>query len=138
MLPIKLNKMFLGLFLVLVAMFVMPLFAMQDATATETLDPTTIYTSIGGLAGAVLFVTAWLKKILVTQDTVTIVLSGVISLLLSTAGYFLNLGIFNAVEWYYIFIYGVIAMLVANGLSTWEFIKSLLVLIKLRVPAETE
>lgn len=94
-----------------------------------------VFISLPGLAAAVLFVTAFIKKRVDSNDDVTRGISAVVSLVLSAAGYFLQQGIFYGVEWYYIFIYGVAAMALANGLSTWDTIKALLVLLKLRVPA---
>ncbi len=123
---------------VLVAgLFISPLFAQTTGEApTEVLYPSAVFQSVAALAGAVLVITAWAKKQLNTNNTLTVVVSGVISFALSGIGYFFQIGIFTSVEWWYIFIYGLTAMLVANGLSTWEFIKSVLTLIKLRVPEE--
>lgn len=128
-----------GLFVIAIAtlfLAVAPLFAQTTAEKlSDVIDPSTVFESIAALAGVVLFITAWVKKKWNTKDAVTIVVSALISFIISGIGYYFKFGIFVAVEWYYIFIYGTTVMLVANGLSTWEFIKSILVLLRLRVPA---
>lgn len=93
-----------------------------------------IFGSLFGLAAAVLAVTAWIKKKVESNNTLTIVISVLVSFALSAIGWFIQEGIFNAIEWWYIFVYGVAAMAIANGLSTWDWIKAVLVFFKLRVP----
>lgn len=102
----------------------------------DPIDPSLIFTTMAALSGAVLALTALVKKWMQTNNTFTIVVSGVISLIVSAIGYWLQAGIFAAVEWWYFIVYGLVAMAVANGLSTWEFIKAILILFKLKVPAE--
>ena len=142
-----LRKMSIGfLFVIIVGIlagpFIQPIHAEVVQTeqvqnqAADPIDPSLIFTTMAALSGAVLALTALLKKWLQTNDTLTIVVSGVISLIVSAVGYWLQAGIFAAVEWWYFIIYGLVAMAVANGLSTWEFIKAILILFKLKVPAE--
>jgi hypothetical protein len=95
-----------------------------------------LFSSLGALAGAVLVITSIFKKMLKCNDTVTIIISGVISLALSTFGYFTGLGIYSGLNWIYALIYGGAAMLIANGLSTWNVISSLLTFFKLKIPVE--
>ncbi|MCZ7608907.1 MAG: hypothetical protein M5U17_01965 [Ignavibacterium sp.] len=120
----------------MIALFVMPVFAQAvPEKAVEVVNPLDIFESIAALAGFVLLVTAAIKSKLNTNRTITIVVSGIIGIGTSAIGYFFQHGIFVAVEWWYIFIYGFTAMLIANGLATWEFIKAILEFFKLRTPA---
>lgn len=107
------------------------IFAAQTEAATL---PDNLFGSIMALTSGILIITAYIKKILKTQDGQTIIISIIVGLGLSGVGYIFKLGIFNAAEWYYIFIYGLTAILIANGLSTWEIIKQILVFLKLRIP----
>ncbi|MEJ5352455.1 MAG: hypothetical protein WHS65_12775 [Melioribacteraceae bacterium] len=97
-----------------------------------------VFTSLTGLAAGVLVLTSFIKKQLKTEGTITIIISIAAGLSISTIGWLLKLGIFNLVEWYYIIIYGLIAAIMANGLSTWEIIKNILTALKLKVPKEKE
>jgi len=99
-------------------------------------DLGTSFGSIGGLAALVLFCTAFLKKWLKTNDWITIFLSGLVGIVLSAGGFVLHLGIFNALEWYYIFIYGIVAAIIANGISTYGLVSAVLTAFKLKVPKE--
>lgn len=109
-----------------------------DGAAVNTLQnvsmPDDLFASISALSAGILFITAYVKKLLGTQDGNTIIISGIVGLILSAFGYILKLGIFNLVEWYYIVIYGLISTLIANGLSTWEVIRQILTFFKLRIP----
>jgi len=131
-----------SLFVVAIAtlfLVVTPLFAQTGSEKlSEVVNPLDIFGSIAALAGFVLLVTAAIKSKLNTNKTITIVVSGIIGIGTSAIGYFFQYGIFIGVEWFYIFIYGVTSMLVANGLSTWEFIKAILEFFKLRVPANKQ
>ncbi|MGK9367526.1 hypothetical protein ACSSWA_01335 [Melioribacter sp. Ez-97] len=110
--------------------------AQTDPGGEPALDFETLFTSISGLSAGVLFFTSYAKKILNTTGNLTIAVSVLISFILSCAGYLFHVGIFAAIEWYYIFIYGLAASLIANGLSTWSFIEQLLKMLKLKTPKE--
>lgn len=97
---------------------------------------TGVFLSLPGLTAGVLFATSWIKMQVNSNDIFTILISALVSLALASIGYLLQLGIFIGTGWYYIIIYGLAAMLMANGLSTWELIKALLVFLRLRVPPE--
>jgi|GEM_PF-2375425 hypothetical protein len=90
------------------------------------------FASIPGLAALVLFITAYIKKRNEMSGQGVIIVSLLIALILSTGGYLFNLGIFNGVDWFYIFIYGLAACLIANGLADWNLIKTLLNTFRLR------
>jgi hypothetical protein len=106
-------------------------------TAPLQVDLTNLFTSLTGLAAGVLFFTSIIKKYLNTTGTSTIIVSLIVSFFLGGFGWLLSLGIFAAVAWYYIIIYGVVVTALANGLSTWGFISDLLTLLKLKIPPVT-
>jgi len=129
--------------------FVLLFFAFVPAQVVDTLgigskvvvvtvpaDVADVFSNIGALAAIVLLLTSYFKKLLTTNETLTIIISALISIAVSAIGYFLHIGIFLAVAWYYIFIYGLVAMALANGLSTWPIISGLLKMLKLKIPAE--
>lgn len=93
---------------------------------------TNVFISLPGLAAGVLALTSFVKKYIKTKDSETIFVSAASSVVLSALGYWRQLGIFEGTDWYYILLYGAAAMLMANGLSTWEIIKQLLIVLKLR------
>lgn len=107
----------------------------QPVEQVVSLDMTTLFSYISGLAAGVLFFTSMIKKTLGSNGAVTIIISLVVSFALSAIGWLLQLGIFGGVLWYYIFIYGVIATLLANGLASWPVIQQILVLFKLKLPS---
>lgn len=93
------------------------------------------FLSLAGLAAAILFFTSLLKRSLNSNNTFTIVISGIVGLILSGVGWYFGLGIFVGVEWFYIMIYGLAATLIANGASTWGITKAVLEFFKLKVPS---
>lgn len=97
---------------------------------------TAIFSSLAGLSGVVIFITAYLKEKFNTTGNYTIIVSICVGLIISAIGWLLKLGIFIDLEWYYIIIYGLSATLIANGLSTYGFISDLLTLFKLKVPKQ--
>jgi len=109
-----------------------------DVDQLTSIDLGESFGSIGGLAAMVLLLTALVKKYLKTNNTLTIVISGAISLIVSAVGYAFGFGVFAALQpqWWYIIIYGASAMIIANGFSTWGAISKLLILLKLKAPAK--
>lgn len=107
-----------------------------NLSSLKDLSLATLFTSLSALAATVLLLTSLLKKYLNSNGTITIILSGVVSFVLCALGYSTELGIFEELSWVYILIYGVAAMLIANGLSTWGVIAAVLTFLKLKVPAE--
>lgn len=87
-----------------------------------------------GLSALILLITAYIKKKANSNGTITIIISILVGLVLSLAGWYFQWGMYTGTSWLYIFLYGVTAVLIANGLSTWELIKKLLELFKLKVP----
>jgi hypothetical protein len=93
-----------------------------------------IFTSLTMLAGGVLLFTGFIKKVFKTKDQLTIWISFIVSITLAGVGWILQYGMFINLEWYYIFVYGLAAMVMANGLSTWSVISGIMKLIKLKIP----
>jgi hypothetical protein len=118
-----------------IALLIMTFSSIIWAAQTEAATlPDNIFGSIIALTSGIVIITAYIKKLLGTHDGQTIMISIVIGLGLSALGYVFKLGIFNMVEWYYIFVYGLASILMANGLSTWDIIKQILIFLKLRIP----
>lgn len=144
MLPRKMSIVFLLLTIIgfLSFPFIQPLHAevvkveQVRSQTPDPIDPTLIFTTIAALSAGVLTITQMLKKWLGTNDQLTIIVSGVVSLVVSGLGYWLQAGIFEFVEWWYVFVYGLAAMVIANGFSTWEFVRAILTLLKLKVPVK--
>ena len=90
------------------------------------------FISIPALAALVLLLTPVFKKLSFLASVNSQYISWGIAVLLSIAGWMLNVGIFYNVEWMYIFIYGLASGLIANGLYDWQFIKSVLVFFGLK------
>ena len=108
--------------------------AVQTAGENPSVNLTEVFTTIAAFAGVVLIFTSYAKRLMQSNGTWTIVISALISFLLGLIGYLLQIGIFAGVTWLYIFVYGIVATLLANGLSTWPFIADILVLLKLKLP----
>lgn len=108
----------------------------QELNPEVNIDLGSTFGSLAGLSAVILFCTSFLKKWLKTNDSITILLSGLIGIVLSAAGFVFHLGIFDALEWYYIFIYGLAATVIANGFSTWEVISKILTAVKLKTPRQ--
>jgi hypothetical protein len=130
----------------LMAIFLCVAFTVNTQTATNPapivsspiqVDLTNLFTSLTGFAAGVLFFTAIFKKWWNTNGTLTIVLSFAISLILGCIGWLLSIGIFAALVWYYVVIYGIVVTALANGLSTWGIISYILTLLKLKLPEVT-
>ena len=106
-------------FIVLLSMclFVISLPIVACAQAFDPVQSVVIadyFTSLAALSGAVLIVTQFLLKFIKIKFDQYF--SWLVAVLLSCAGWFLQLGIFDGLAWYWIIIYGVASGLVANGL----------------------
>lgn len=106
----------------------------QGEAPGESFDIANLFNSISVLTAGVLIVTAFFKRVLKTVEEQTLIVSGIVSLALSAIGFFLQAGIFEALEWYYIFIIGAVTMAIANELTTWPLISGILTLLRLKVP----
>lgn len=82
------------------------------------------FQDIGTMAAIVLPVTQFVLKFVNTKYDQ--VLSWLVSLVLSAVAWYLKLGIFADVVWYWIVIYAAAAGLVANGIFDIPFIKTII------------
>ncbi len=143
------TRILIALFL-LVLLFATPIIVLgQEVTEQVTqVNFQESFESVPALAALILIATAWLAELIIKLgwsiklESITKgwkqYLSWLVGLLLSAAGYFLQWGLFVGAQWYYIFIYGLTASLVANGLFKWEFFKTILEAIKLLPKTKTE
>lgn len=113
----KLKRIFLFMGFCLMMLISLPLLA---APQTPTDPPGLLeilvnaFTSLSVMAVAVVALTQLLLTVLKTKNDQ--VWSWVVSLLLATLGWFLQLGVFTGLPWFWIPIYGAAAGLAANGL----------------------
>jgi len=129
------KRIFLTQLIIIILLTPLLLFAAQnDSSGEQSIDFQNLFTSLTGLAAGILFFTSYVKKILNTTGNLTIAVSILVGFILSGVGYLFHIGIFASIEWYYIFIYGLAASMMANGLSTWGFIEQLLKMLKLKTP----
>lgn len=113
--------------MVLMVAVMLPLAAFcQDGPVPSVFDPGTYYVSLAALVGAVMTITQFLKKVVVTEGITTKLLSWGVGLALSVIGYVMKLGIFEAVEWYWILIYALSAGLVGNSIFDLSIIEGIL------------
>ncbi len=92
------------------------------------------FATIPALAILVTIVSGYIKEAFKLTGSPAQYLSWGVAVVLSCIGYFLKIGVFATVEWYYIFIYGLSAGLIANGLFDWDAIRKLLQLFKAHTP----
>ena len=108
-------KKFIGL--LLMGLFVISLPIVACAQAFDPIQSGAIadyFTSLAALSGAVLIVTQFALKFIHTKFDQYF--SWLVAVLLSGAGWFLQLGILSGLDWYWILIYGAASGLTANGL----------------------
>ena len=110
--------------------------AAQIFNTLAGINLSTLFSSLGALCSAVLILTSLLKKLFNANGTITIIISGVVSIVLSLFGCVMGIGIYSGLSLIYVIIYGAAAMLIANGLSTWGVVSGILTFFKLKVPEE--
>ena len=103
----------------------MPLFA-------QTVDPGSVeisqyFVSLAVFATTVVLVTQFVLKYIKTDKDQLV--SWLVSIGLSGVGWIFGLGMFSGLSWYWIFIYGVAAGLVANGIFDIPVVKAILKII---------
>lgn len=127
-------KNFIRLLMVLLTALMLPVmvFAQEVAAGVANVlpDPSTWFLSLAALAGAVMTVTQWLKNVLESKGIQTKLLSWLIAVILAFVGWFLELGIFAGLEWYWAAIYALSAGLVANSIVDLNLIQGILKLFK--------
>lgn len=111
---------------ILILLTMSPLMLAQTGAANAEPGVLEYFLSVPGLAALALIITEFLKVQLNLSGTINQYLAWVIALVISGAGYLLQLGIFIGVDWYFIFIYGLAAGLIANGLFDWNIVQAIL------------
>jgi len=106
------------LFLTLtIGLFVLTLktFAQEIVPPFELPDFSVIFASLSSLAGAVLFLTDWIKKLAKWENGKVRWLSWLLSIVLAFVGYYLKLGMFAELNYAMTAAYGLMAAFIANG-----------------------
>ncbi|HOJ19612.1 MAG TPA: hypothetical protein PLT92_13705 [Ignavibacteriaceae bacterium] len=145
----KLYPLFIVILIVL-ALFTIsvPVFAQEVGEEISQVNFKDSFESLPALSAFVLIATGWIAQLIIKLKWDLKLeaiskgwkqyLSWGTGLLLSVAGYLLQWGLFYGAPWYYIFIYGLTAALIANGLFKWELLKTVLEAIKLLPKPKTE
>lgn len=92
------------------------------------------FISLAALAGAVLSVTEFIKRIIHTSGSVAVILSWIVSLLIALIGWWLNLGIFENMTIVWVPIYGIAAGVVSNSLFDIGIVNAFLKLLGQKIP----
>lgn len=146
----KLYPLFIVLLFALAAILTVPVqvFAQEVGEEIAQINFKDSFESLPALAAFVLIATGWVAQLIiklqwdVKLEAITKgwkqYLSWIVGVLLALAGYLLQWGLFAGLQWFYIFIYGLTAGLIANGLFKWELLKTILEALKLLPKQKTE
>lgn len=146
----KLYPLFIIILVAAIALLTIPIsaFAQEVGEEISQINFKESFETFPALAALVLILTGWVSSLIiklkwdVRLEALTKgwkqYLSWLLGIALAAAGYFLQWGLFVNVAWYYIFIYGIISGLIANGLFKWELLKTILEAIKLLPKPKTE
>lgn len=115
-------KKFLFLLLVLIGVSTMNLFAQIDTSIPDGAG----FGSIGAVVALTLFVTELIKGVATVKGFAAQLLSWGIGIIVSGVGWFLNLGIFENVEFPVFAFYAIAVTLAANGIFKIPVIKKVL------------
>ena len=116
-----------------------PMMAMAETVASTVIEAPTgldfkvYFATLSGLVTAVILLTQVFKEFIGTIGIKTQYLSWFIAIVLSLAGYFLQLGIFYGMAWYWIPIYAASTGLIANGIATKDIVQAILNLFKPKI-----
>ena len=102
----------------------------QDGPTPPVFDPGAYYISLAALVSAVMTVTQFLKQVVVVKGTSAKLLSWGVALALSVIGYVMRLGVFEAVQWYWVLIYALSAGLVGNSIFDLGIVRGILSVFK--------
>ncbi|PKQ69395.1 hypothetical protein BZG01_00205 [Labilibaculum manganireducens] len=114
------------------AFVITPMIAVAETVASAVVDSPTgldlgiYFATLSGLVTAVILLTQFFKTAIETHGIKTNYLSWIIALVLSIAGYFLQLGMFYGMPWYWIPIYALSAGLIANGIAGKQVVEAIL------------
>lgn len=99
---------------------------------TEASGVEAYFVSLAALAAVVVPVTQFVKRIINTSGSWTVVLSWVVSVGLAFIGWWFKLGMFEGLSVLWVFIYGLAAGMVSNGVFDIGVVKMILSLFKCR------
>lgn len=102
-----------------------------DISADQVINLQVYFVSLAAFSGIIVPVTSFVNKWIRLTGAWKQVLSWVVSIALGFAAWFLNLGIFADIMWYWCLLYSVIAALVANGIFDIRMVQAILRLLKL-------
>lgn len=111
-----------------------PMMAMAETVANTVVDSASgidlnvYFASLAGLVSLVVLITNFAKKWVNSSGIWTKALSWIVSLIVAGLGYFLHLGVFIGMEWYWILIYAFSSGLIANGIVDIGIVKALIAL----------
>lgn len=100
---------------------------------TDSLDLSQYFVSLGALAGLVIIITEFIKKIKAITDAaswIKQIISWIVSLGLAFAGNYFQLGIFANLSTTLVIVYSVAVGLIANGIFDVTLVQALLNLFK--------
>lgn len=93
---------------------------------TSSIDLSVSLATFSSAAALTLVITGWLKTNLKIEGTYARYLSWGIAIVLSLAGWFLKIGMFEGIQWYLAVVYGFGIGLISNGIFTSDTIKTIL------------
>lgn len=114
-----------------VVMLLLPtsLFA-QNGNVATIFNPAEWFITLAAFVGVVMTITEFLKVyIFKTSGFASRFLSWIVSILLALLGWILQAGIFAGLPWYWIFLYGLSAGFIGNGIFDIGIIKAILSII---------
>lgn len=129
-------KRFLAFLMILFAVFALPIAALAQTAETLTeavstvFDPTVLFASLSALVTAVTVVTQFVKSKIKSEGFWTKLLSWAVAAGLSVCGWFLHLGIFEGVAWYWMLCYALASGLVANSIFDLGIVTGIINLFK--------
>ncbi len=123
-------KTFIKYLLVFAMLFLFPVLAFcQDGTGSF-FDPAAFLGTLTALAASVTAVTEFLKRQIQTKGFIAQILSWIVAIALSALGWWLQVGMYVGVEWFWIFIYGLAGGLVSNGIFDTGIVKAIINIFK--------
>lgn len=123
-------KTFIKYLSVFAMLFLFPVLAFcQDGTGSF-FDPAAFLGTLTALAASVAAVTEFLKSQLKTKGIISQLLSWIVAIALSGLGWWLQIGMYVGVEWFWIFIYGLAGGLISNGIFDTAIVTAIISIFK--------
>lgn len=130
----KMKNLICFLVIAFVAFIASPMLAMAETVASASIeapaafDLQIYFASLVSVVTLVMLLTKFLKPMIGTSGFWTKALSWIISIAVACIGYFLQLGIFTGMEWYWMLIYGFSSGLIANSIVDLKVIQGIIAL----------